>query len=220
MIVDDHPLFIDAVTPTLIDLGAEEIVVAYTGSEGVLAARRRELDVALVDIGLPDRSGLSVGREIMDERPRMLVVAVTAVKDAMIARHALKLGFAAYLPKDISLDLFVRGLSGALRGQRLDMSTTGSAALRQRSRAPMWRGSDLTARELEVLSLLVEGSTGPTIAARLGISRNTVRTHIQSILTKLQVHSRLQAAAFAVDKGLVDVSSRGAIDARRAAGER
>jgi DNA-binding NarL/FixJ family response regulator len=220
LIVDDHPLFIDAVTPTLIDLGAEEIVVAHTGSEGVQAAKRRELDVALVDIGLPDRSGLSVGREIIDERPRMLVVAVTAVKDAMIARHALKLGFAAYLPKDISLDLFVRGLSGALRGQRLDLSRTGPAALRPRSRPAVWRGSDLTGRELEVLALLVEGCTGPTIAARLGISRNTVRTHVQSILTKLQVHSRLQAAAFAVDKGLVDVSSRGAIDARRAAGER
>ena len=107
-----------------------------------------------------------------------------------------------------------------LRGQRLDLSRVGAAALRPRSQAGVWRGSDLTGRELEVLSLLVEGCTGPTIASRLGISRNTVRTHIQSILTKLQVHSRLQAAAFAVDKGLVDVSSPGAIDARRAAGER
>ncbi|HKN80391.1 MAG TPA: response regulator transcription factor [Actinomycetota bacterium] len=210
----------DAVRPTLLGLGAEDIVVAYTGSDGVAAAKRSELDVALVDIGLPDRSGLSVGREIMDLDSRTLVVALTAVKDALIARHALKLGFAAYLPKDISLDIFAQGMRNVLRGRRIDLSSAGSSTSRRPSRTEPWReGSDLTGRELEVLSLLVEGCTGPTIATRLGISRNTVRTHIQSILTKVQVHSRLQAVAFAVEEGLVDVSSRGAIDARRAAGQ-
>ena len=210
----------DAVRPTLLGLGAEEIVVAYTGSDGVAAAKRSEVDVALVDIGLPDRSGLSVGREIMDLDSRTLVVALTAVKDALIARHALKLGFAAYLPKDISLDIFAQGMRNVLRGRRIDLSSAGPSTSRRPSRTEPWReGSDLTGRELEVLSLLVEGCTGPTIATRLGISRNTVRTHIQSILTKVQVHSRLQAVAFAVEEGLVDVSSRGAIDARRAAGE-
>ena len=210
----------DAVRPTLLGLGAEDIVVAYTGSDGVAAAKRSELDVALVDIGLPDRSGLSVGREIMDLDSRTLVVALTAVKDALIARHALKLGFAAYLPKDISLDIFAQGLRNVLRGRRIDLSSAGPSTSRRPSRTEPWReGSDLTGRELEVLYLLVEGCTGPTIATRLGISRNTVRTHIQSILTKVQVHSRLQAVAFAVEEGLVDVSSRGAIDARRAAGQ-
>ena len=210
----------DAVRPTLLGLGAEDIVVAYTGSDGVAAAKRSELDVALVDIGLPDRSGLSVGREIMDLDSRTLVVALTAVKDALIARHALKLGFAAYLPKDISLDIFAQGMRNVLRGGRIDLSSAGPSTNRRPSRTEPWReGSDLTGRELEVLSLLVEGCTGPTIATRLGISRNTVRTHIQSILTKVQVHSRLQAVAFAVEEGLVDVSSRGAIDARRAAGQ-
>ena len=210
----------DAVRPTLLGLGAEDIVVAYTGSDGVAVAKRSELDVALVDIGLPDRSGLSVGREIMDLDSRTLVVALTAVKDALIARHALKLGFAAYLPKDISLDIFAQGMRNVLRGGRIDLSSAGPSTSRRPSRTEPWReGSDLTGRELEVLSLLVEGCTGPTIATRLGISRNTVRTHIQSILTKVQVHSRLQAVAFAVEEGLVDVSSRGAIDARRAAGQ-
>jgi two-component system nitrate/nitrite response regulator NarL len=211
---------VDAVRPTLLGLGADDIVVAYTGSDGVAAAKRSEVDVALVDIGLPDRSGLSVGREIMDLDSRTLVVALTAVKDALIARHALKLGFAAYLPKDISLDIFAQGMRNVLRGGRIDLSSAGPSTSRRPSRTEPWReGSDLTGRELEVLSLLVEGCTGPTIATRLGISRNTVRTHIQSILTKVQVHSRLQAVAFAVEEGLVDVSSRGAIDARRAAGQ-
>lgn len=205
--------------PTLTRLGADEIVVAYNGSDGVAAAKRSKLDVALVDIGLPDRSGLSVGREIMDLDPETLVVALTAVKDAMIARHALQLGFAAYLPKDISLDVFAEGLREVLRGRRLDLSAAGMPSGWRRTRMRVWRGSDLTARELEVLSLLVRGCTGPTIASRLGISRNTVRTHIQSILTKLQVHSRLEAAAFAVEEGLVDVTSGNAIEARPAAGE-
>jgi two-component system nitrate/nitrite response regulator NarL len=156
----------------------------------------------------------------MDLDSRPLVVALTAVKDALIARHALKLGFAAYLPKDISLDIFAQGMRNVLRGRRIDLSSAGPSTSRRPSRTEPWReGSDLTGRELEVLSLLVEGCTGPTIATRLGISRNTVRTHIQSILTKVQVHSRLQAVAFAVEEGLVDVSSQGAIDARRAAGQ-
>jgi DNA-binding NarL/FixJ family response regulator len=117
---------VDAVRPILVHLGAEEIVVAYNGSDGVAAARQTELDLALVDLGLPDRSGLSVGREIMDLNPRMLVVALTAVSDAMIARHALKLGFAAYLPKEISVNIFTQGLRNVLRGQRLDLSSAGA----------------------------------------------------------------------------------------------
>jgi DNA-binding NarL/FixJ family response regulator len=195
---------VDAVLPTLRHLGAEEIVVAYNGSDGVAAAKRNELDIALVDIGLPDRSGLSVGQEIMEVTPRIRVVALTAVHDAMIARTALKLGFAAYLPKDISLDSFTQGMRNVLGGQRADLSTAGVPS----GRRPMRDDVDpdkllesLTEPEKVVLELLVHGMSGTEMATTLDITRNEVRTRIQRILTKLEVQSRLQAVARACRLG-------------------
>jgi len=194
---------VEAVLPTLQHLGAEEIVVAYNGSDGVAAAKRTELDIALVDIGLPDRSGLSVGQEIMEVNPRIRVVALTAVQDAMIARHALKLGFAAYLPKDISLDSFTQGLRNVLGGQRADLSTAGVPSGRRPMRDvdPDKLLESLTGPEKVVLELLVHGMSGTEMAITLDITRNEVRTRIQSILTKLEVQSRLQAVARAYRLG-------------------
>ena len=179
----------DAVLPTLQHLGAEEIVVAYNGSDGVAAAKRNTLDIALVDIGLPDRSGLSVGREIMEVNPRVRVVALTAVQDAMIARHALKLGFAAYLLKDIGLDIFEEVLRNVLGGQRLDPST--AERLMRGDEDPQKLVEPLTEIEEQVLKLLVRGVNHEEIATTLDIVPDEVRTYIESILMKLRVHSRL-----------------------------
>jgi two-component system nitrate/nitrite response regulator NarL len=209
LIVDDHPLFVDALRPTLRRLGATEILVAHTGADGLAVARRGGIDVAMVDLGLPDRSGMSVGREIADLYPHIPVVAVTAVDDPAVARHAIEIGFAAFLPKDLTLDRFEQAFARALRGDRINAHGTSVPPGRRDERRPIAPGSDVTPRELEVLRLLVEGYAGPAIATRLGISRNTVRTHIQSILTKLQVHSRLEAAAFAVEHGLVRLGPPG-----------
>jgi DNA-binding NarL/FixJ family response regulator len=189
LIVDAHALFVDAVLPTLQHLGAEEIVVAYNGSDGVVAAKRNELDIALVDIGLPDRSGLSVGREIMEVNPRIRVVALTAVQDATIARTALKLGFAAYLPKDISLDSFEEVLRNVLGGQRPDPSTA-ERPMRD-DEDPQKLVEPLTEIEEQVLELLVRGVNHEDIATTLDIVPDEVRTYVESILMKLQVHSRL-----------------------------
>jgi DNA-binding NarL/FixJ family response regulator len=180
---------VDAVLPTLQHLGAEEIVVAYNGSDGVAAAKRNELDIALVDIGLPDRSGLSVGREIMEVNPRIRVVALTAVQDAMIVRHALELGFAAYLLKDIGLDIFEEVLRNVLGGQRLDPSMA-ERPMRD-DEDPQKLVEPLTEIEEQVLKLLVRGVNHEEIATTLDIVPDEVRTYIESILMKLQVHSRL-----------------------------
>jgi two-component system nitrate/nitrite response regulator NarL len=217
LIVDDHPLFIDALTPTLERMGATHVIVAHTAADAIAAARRGNIDVAIVDLGLPDRSGMSVGREIAQIHPGIPIVAVTGVDDPTIARHALEMGFAAFLPKELSLEGFERGFERALRGDRVNAHTGTPAPGRRPDRRPIAPGSDVTPRELEVLGLLVDGYAGPSIAAHLGISRNTVRTHIQSILTKLQVHSRLEAAAFAIEHGLVTATSSSVMESRRAA---
>lgn len=203
LLIDDHPLFVDALRPTLARLGASDVAVAHTGADGVAIARRGGIDAAIVDIGLPDRSGLSVGRELAQLRPPIRIIAVSAIDDPMVARHALEVGFAAYLPKDLTLDAFERAVDRVLRGDRVGHHAASPVAPRPNGRRILAPGSDVTPRELEVLGLLVEGYAGQSIATHLGISRNTVRTHIQSILTKLQVHSRLEAAAWAVEHGLV-----------------
>jgi two-component system, NarL family, nitrate/nitrite response regulator NarL len=206
LIVDDHTLFIDAIRPIVEGLGASDVVVATTGRAAVESARGREPDLVLVDIGLPDRSGLSVASEILAMFPDTHVVALTGLEDASLAREASRIGLKGYLSKDVSLDQFRSSLRAILRGARVKLMPGVREARARPERGPknMARmlASHLTRRERQVLALLVRGLSGADIAEELSISRNTVRTHIQSILTKLQVHSRLEAVAFATRHGI------------------
>jgi DNA-binding NarL/FixJ family response regulator len=206
LIVDDHMLFAEAIRVALEDFGMT--VGVETNGEDALAALERSIpDVILMDIGLPDRTGLVVGKLILDRWPDAKILALTALNDRAVLEEALHIGFRGYLTKDTPVAQFVNSIRSVLDGhlvlpQRL--SPLGRRPARDDGVALMT--DQLSRREREVLSLLVQGANGGAVAERLGISRNTVRTHVQSILTKLQVHSRLEAAAFAVRHGLVDVS--------------
>jgi two-component system nitrate/nitrite response regulator NarL len=206
LIVDDHTLFIDAIRPIVEDLGASDVVVATTGRAGIDAARGHEPDLVLVDIGLPDRSGLSVAAEILGMFPQTDVVALTGLEDASLAREASRIGLKGYLSKDVSLEQFRSSLREVLGGGSVRLIPGATEARGRSERGPKnvarMLASHLTTREREVLALLVRGLSGADIAAELSISKNTVRTHIQSILTKLQVHSRLEAVAFATRHGI------------------
>lgn len=201
-------LFIEAIRPTLERSGATEILVANSGSDGVELARREQPDLVCLDLGLPDRSGLAVGRDILEASPKAKLVALTALRDDAAVREAMRSGFSAYVTKDTSVPRFLTSLRAVLAGQtvtptRSTSSTNGART--EQERAIRALAEQLTPREQEVLEMLVDGRSGSGIAKQMGISKNTVRTHIQSILTKLQVHSRLEAAAFAVRHRLVDV---------------
>jgi two-component system nitrate/nitrite response regulator NarL len=206
LIVDDHSLFIDAIRPIVEDLGGSEVAVATSGAAAIDLARANAPDLALVDIGLPDRSGLSVAAEILSMFPDATVVALTGLEDVSLAREAAKIGLKGYLSKDVSLDQFRSSLRNILRGGSVQLLPGVESARARSDAAPKstarMLSSHLTKRELEVLRLLVQGDSGGDIADALGISKNTVRTHIQSILTKLQVHSRLEAVAFATRNGI------------------
>jgi two-component system nitrate/nitrite response regulator NarL len=206
LIVDDHTLFIDAIRPIVEGLGATKVEFATTGRAAIEAAREDPPDLVLVDIGLPDRSGLSVATEILSHRPDTDVVALTGLEDASLARRAAKMGLKGYVSKDVSLEQFRASLRAILRGGPVQL-LPGSRGGRGRSEpgprnVAKMLASHLTKREMEVLTLLVRGLSGGEIAKELSISKNTVRTHIQSILTKLQVHSRLEAVAFATRNGI------------------
>jgi DNA-binding NarL/FixJ family response regulator len=206
LIVDDHTLFIDAIRPIVEDLGGSDIAVATTGRAAIDAAHEGQPDLVLVDIGLPDRSGLSVATEILALFPDTDVVALTGLEDEGLAREASRIGLKGYLSKDVSLDQFRSSLRAVLGGRQVRLMPGVAEARARSERGPKnvarMLASHLTTREREVLALLVRGLSGADIARELSISKNTVRTHIQSILTKLQVHSRLEAVAFATRHGI------------------
>jgi DNA-binding NarL/FixJ family response regulator len=180
------------------------IAVASTGAEAIAFAERERPDVILMDIGLPDQSGLAAGRAILERWPEAKILALTALNDRAALDEAMRIGFRGYLTKETAVETFVNAIHAVVDGR------TASSHLSTRlANGSMRRGDvtlmaeQLSSREREVLELLVRGASGTVVAERLGISRNTVRTHVQGILTKLQVHSRLEAATFAVKHAIV-----------------
>jgi two-component system nitrate/nitrite response regulator NarL len=206
LIVDDHRLFAEAITWALERLGMR-VVIASNAEEALRATHRHHPSLVLVDIGLPGTSGLTVGKDILRIAPSTKVVAVTALQDAGAVRDAVRLGFHGYLTKDTPIERFATSIKAAMSGQVVmphSLARVVGGVQSEEERQAAVLAAQLTARERDVLTMLVEGASSTVIASRLSISPNTVRSHIQSILPKLQVHSRLEAAAFAIRHGLVE----------------
>jgi two-component system nitrate/nitrite response regulator NarL len=196
LIVDDQRLFAEVLRASLEDMGLDLLAPASDGAEAMIALRTRAPELVLIDLGLPDINGLELGRRMLAERPLLKVVAMTALPDTDSITESIRLGFSGYLTKETSLSQFMASVRSVIDGQvvvarrpvqRLTLADDGEAFLLQQ----------LTRRERDVLALLMEGAGAADIAGRLSVSRNTVRTHVQNILMKLQVHTRLQAVAFA-----------------------
>jgi two-component system, NarL family, nitrate/nitrite response regulator NarL len=208
LIVDDNRLFDDAIASALSRMEMRVIGCAADAEEALELAKRHRPTLALVDLDL--RASAMTGRDIAAEILRTCQTKVLAItrSDALVAdTNLLSLGLSGFVLKDGTLSRFERGLRAALDGdvvvpQRQPNGNGPRSTSRASEDAELLAGQ-LTEREFEVLALLVEGVSGRTIAGRLGISSNTVRTHVQSILSKLQVHSRLEAAAWAVRHDLL-----------------
>lgn len=203
MIVEDHLLFAEAIRSSLRDAAVDVVGVFPTGKAFIKAYEELRPDVVLLDLGLPDVSGLTVARSILSSWPEAKIIALTALDDTTAVSEALAIGFRGYLTKDTPVDRFIRAVRAVLDDEIVLPERIRSRSRREIDDDVAMLASHLTAREMEVLELLTTGLDGPAIARRLGVSRNTVRTHVQSILNKLQVHSRLEAAAFATRHRLV-----------------
>lgn len=190
-------------------LGFEEIDHVTRGEAVLASVTAASPTLALVDLGLPDRSGLSVGHDILEACPGTKVVVLTALDDQRTVLRAIQAGFHGYLTKGTPVSAFTSAIRSVLDGQQVFPNVSRNGRSRGGAeRDARMLAEQLTAREREVLGLLVQGVSGDGLGRRLGISPNTVRTHVQSILTKLQVHSRLEAATFAVRHGVTDPTER------------
>jgi two-component system nitrate/nitrite response regulator NarL len=205
LVVDDHRLFADVISSMLTERGLDVVAVVTTASDALIEAERSSPDLVLLDLDLPDGNGIDVGKSILALHPSTIVVVVSALAEPEWVRDALAAGFHGFVAKDAPLARFVSSVTAALEGQIVVPHDLASKA-RKRSPEDEYAsvvGSQLTAREREVLQLLVDGASTAAMAEALGVSRNTVRTHVGRVLTKLQAHSRLEAATFAVRHGLV-----------------
>ncbi len=201
MLVDDHALVRSAVRQALSANDVEVVGEAATADDALLLAPQLRPDVLLLDINLPGSDGIRVLRELRPRLPETKIVMLTVSTDRRDLLDAVREGAAGFLTKDLSPDALLRAVRGIRRGD-LPMSRAMAAealrTLASRS-APSTRagGDDLDAlsvREGEVLRELAAGLTDRAIGEKLGISPRTVETHVGSVLHKLGVRNRAEAA--------------------------
>jgi DNA-binding NarL/FixJ family response regulator len=182
--------------------------VAASVAEAKTIARER-LDVVLMDYRLPDGTGAEATRAIKARWPAARVVMLTALNDDETILESIQAGADRYLTKDRAVEDVVSAVRAAHAGETL-LPRSVIVGIAQRVAAARDRGTErrqvdpLTPRELEVLKALTEGLSTPEICARLFIAPNTLRTHVQNIMGKLRVHSKLEAVAFALRYRLVE----------------
>lgn len=223
LIVDDHPLFRDGLQKALeLEDDIEVIGQCADGEQALQVAARLQPSVVLLDINLPSINGIQVARQLKAERSGIAVVVLTAYHDAQQVLHAMRAGASAYCPKDIMPDDLIEVIRAAARGyyivgtRKMDaqeiqawISTNVEALSGPYTVDPDEHYIPLSPRELEILEFVTNGMSNKEIASRLGISQQTVKNHMTSILKKLNVQDRTQAAVTALRHGWVRIHSGG-----------
>jgi NarL family two-component system response regulator LiaR len=209
LIVDDHDLFRTGLSSLLGGQPGFEVVAQASGGRlGVRLARELRPDVVLMDLRMPDLSGEQATAEIVEENPAARVVVLTVAADQATVANAVRAGACGYLVKDSPIEEVAAATRAAAEGGAW-LSSRAAAALLDRIRdeqlspqAPSSQLDELTERELQVLRLVAQGRENSEIADELGISFRTAKNHVSSILTKLELGNRVEAAVFAVRHGL------------------
>ncbi len=203
LIADDHSVVrsgLGAFLQVYDDL--ELIGEAANGKEALAACAVKRPDVVLMDIVMPEMDGAKATQAIRESFPDIQVIVLTSFKEDNLIEDALKAGAIGYLLKNISAD----ELAAAIRNAHIGRPTLAPEATQALMKASARRNApqaELTAREKEVLVMMIEGLSNPVIARKLIVSRSTVKFHVSSILAKLSVSSRTEAVAKAIQKKLV-----------------
>ncbi|GGU79025.1 DNA-binding response regulator [Streptomyces filipinensis] len=214
MVVDDHPMWRDAVARDLAESGFEVVATAGDGEQAVRRAMAAAPDVLVLDLNLPAKPGVQVCKELVGHDPGLRVLVLSASGEHADVLEAVKSGATGYLLKSASTEelleavrrtavgdpVFTPGLAGLVLGEyrRLAAEPVPSPDTDEPG-APR-----LTDRETEVLRLVAKGLSYKQIAERLVISHRTVQNHVQNTLGKLQLHNRVELVRYAIERGLDD----------------
>jgi DNA-binding NarL/FixJ family response regulator len=206
LLVDDHGLFRDGIR-SLLAYESDFLVVgeAADAIEALRAARELQPDLILMDINLPGEDGVAATRRIKAELPGTTIVMLTVLDDSDKLLDAIKAGAQGYLLKDIRSTELLSQLRGLAEGDAPISRRMATRMLEEfrRNAGGAVKETDLTNREIEVLDLVANRLSNKEIAARLVISEHTVKNHLKSILAKLQLRNRREAAAFGISHGWV-----------------
>ncbi|MEU5419125.1 response regulator [Streptomyces sp. NPDC020799] len=211
MVVDDHPMWRDAVARDLAAAGFDVVATAGDGPQAVRRARAAAPDVLVLDLNLPGLPGVAVCKELVGENPALRVLVLSASGEHADVLEAVKSGATGYLLKSASTEelldavrrtaagdpVFTPGLAGLVLGEYRRLASDPAPAAPDQRDAPR-----LTDRETEVLRLVAKGLSYKQIAERLVISHRTVQNHVQNTLGKLQLHNRVELVRYAIERGL------------------
>ncbi|MGA5816446.1 response regulator [Kitasatospora sp. NPDC094028] len=209
MVVDDHPMWREAVSRDLAEAGLDVVATAGDGEEAVRRARASSPQVVVLDLNLPSLPGVEVCRQVVAHDPAVRVLVLSASGEHQDVLEAVKSGATGYLVKSAGRDelldavrrtavgdaVFTPGLAGLVLGEFRRLAAEPAPAS-----AP--DVPKLTARETEVLRLVAKGLSYRQIADRLVLSHRTVQNHVQNTLGKLQLHNRVELVRYAIEQGL------------------
>ncbi|KKW68182.1 XRE family transcriptional regulator [Lampropedia cohaerens] len=212
LLVDDHTLFRSGLQLLLRRQPDFEVVgEAADGVEGLKRARELRPDVILLDLNMPGLSGLEVLQVLSQDLPDCAVLVLTVSEEGDELAQALRNGARGYLVKNIHAEALVSSIRKVVAGEPvIDPGMTAKLIAQFRSQAPVpdhaaapeTARSTLTAREQDVVRLLARGASNKVIARELDVTESTVKIHVQNVLKKLNLNSRVQVAVYAVEHGL------------------
>lgn len=208
MVVDDHPLIREGIIKTL---GLEEsfqiVGKAGTGKEAMELAGEEKPDVVLLDLNLPDISGVELCRKIIEGYPAIKVIALTIYDDEAHVLESIKAGVNGYLLKDIDPDTLIEAVKAVCAGGSYIHPRVAGMLMSDYGKLSMQLSAEqqdaLTPREKEVLSFVADGLTNREIANKLFISEKTVKNHITSVFRKLEVNGRTEAVVQAMKRSII-----------------
>ncbi|MBN3003542.1 MULTISPECIES: response regulator [Chromobacterium] len=211
LLVDDHTLFRSGIKALLArQAGFDVVGEAADGAEGVKLAKQLDPDVVLLDLNMPGISGVEALTLMLQDQAKRAVVMLTVSEEADDLTAALKAGARGYLLKNIDADFLTQAVARAAAGESVmsdSMTAKLMAQFRHGAAAPQAEPAEqeldrLTPREREILGFLAQGKSNKEIARSLDLAESTVKIHVQNILKKLSLSSRVQAAVFAVENGV------------------